>query len=64
MASREWVRFNDDARQVSNRAKKIAADGGEFIRCTRGWKWIAPVVAEKKVVKTKTKPVLKKVLED
>ena len=62
MASREWVRFNDDARQVSNRAKKIAADGGEFIRCTRGWKWIAPVKAEKKVVKTK--PVLKKVLED
>ncbi len=62
MASREWVRFNDDARQVSIRAKKIAADGGEFVRCTRGWKWIAPVEAEKKVVKTK--PVLKKVLED
>ena len=64
MASREWVRFNDDARQVSNRARKIAADGGEFIRCATGWKWIAPVKAEKKVVKTKTKPVLKKVLED
>ena len=62
MASREWVRFNDDARQASNRAMKIAADGGEFIRCATGWKWIAPVKAEKKVVKTK--PVLKKVLAD
>lgn len=62
MASKEWVRFNDDSRAPRNRAKHVEENGGHFERNKAnkggnrgGWQWVAPV--EEKVVK---KPVTKK----
>ena len=60
MASREWIRFNDDSRAVGNRQRHIAAHGGEFVKGAKGWEWVntkpatkpAPV---KKTVQTTTK---------
>ena len=56
MASREWVRFNDDSRAKSNREKHVSAFGGEFVKSKKGWEWNgtkpAPVALNKFVKKT------------
>ena len=41
MASREWIRFNDDSRARNNRDKYITSHGGEFVKneIGRGWQW-------------------------
>ena len=39
MVTRQWVRFNDDARAQRNRKNYIAKHGGEFIKGRRGWEW-------------------------
>ncbi len=43
MASREWVRFNEDSRAASNRVEHVAKYGGEFTYHgrSRGWCWSA-----------------------
>ena len=55
MASKGWVRFNEDARASYHRAKHVEEHGGEFIYRgkSRGWHWNggnapepAPVVKE------------------
>ena len=53
MASKEWVKFNEDSRAKRNRAKHIEKNGGHFERSlsNKGWQWVAPV--EEKVVKPK-----------
>ena len=64
MASREWVKFNDDSRAKRNREKHVAANGGEFVKGAKGWEWVntkpatkpAPV---KKTVQTTTKKKIK-----
>jgi len=57
MASKEWVKFNDDSRAKGNREKHVAAFGGEFVKGGKGWEWKgskpAPV-AVKKTVETTT----------
>ena len=64
MASKEWVRFNEDSRAPRNRAKHVEDNGGHFERNRGnkgagrgGWQWVAPV--EEKAV-SKPKPVAKK----
>ncbi len=55
MASRTWVRFNDDARAISNREKHIKQNGGSFVKNDRppfGLKW----QAEEKKIESKTQP--------
>ena len=60
MASREWVKFNEDSRAKRNRAKHIAENGGEFVKGKKGWEWRgtkpapAPVAPVKKTVQTTT----------
>ncbi len=41
MATREWIRFNDDARASKNRDKYVSSNGGEFVRneIGKGWVW-------------------------
>jgi len=63
MASREWVRFNEDSRAPRNRAKHVEENGGHFERNRKnlggnrgGWQWVAPT-EEKKAPK---KPAAKK----
>lgn len=58
MASREWIKFNDDSRAASNRKKYVEANGGEFIRCKTGWEWM-PSKGVKKVEAPKIAPVSK-----
>ncbi len=61
MASKQWLRFNDDSRAKTNREKHITENGGEFVNKCRGGEWVAtvskPVVsrpAKKKVITKKT----------
>lgn len=49
MASRQWVRWNEDSRAAANRAKHLAENGGSFVHGKGGWMWIAPQPVEKKV---------------
>ncbi len=41
MASKDWVKFNEDSRAASNRANHVAKYGGEFTNRgkNRGWCW-------------------------
>lgn len=61
MASRQWVRWNEDSRAAANRAKHLAENGGSFVHGKGGWMWIAPQAAPapkpviKPVTSTKTK---------
>lgn len=48
MASRQWVRWNDDARAAANRAKHLAENGGSFVHGKGGWMWLAPQPEVKK----------------
>jgi hypothetical protein len=57
MATKQWLRFNDDSRARTNREKHIAENGGEFVNNGRGWEWVATV--SKPVV---SKPAKKKVI--
>ncbi len=64
MASREWVRFNEDSRASRNRAKHVEENGGHFERNRKnlggnrgGWQWVAPVEEKKAPAK---KPAAKK----
>lgn len=45
MASRQWVRWNEDSRAAANRAKHLAENGGSFVHGKGGWMWIAPQAA-------------------
>jgi len=60
MASKEWVKFNEDSRAGANRALHVDRHGGEFVyRGTgRGWHWVngnsAPVAEETTVAATTT----------
>ena len=56
MASRQWLRFNDDSRAKTNREKHITENGGEFVNNGRGWEWVATVSkpAKKNVITKKT----------
>jgi hypothetical protein len=58
MASRTWVRFNEDSRAKNNRARHIAEHGGEFVKGSNGWAWkapkSAPVAVKKAAEPTKT----------
>jgi|15BtaG_2_1085339.scaffolds.fasta_scaffold120681_2 hypothetical protein len=42
MASKEWVRFNEDAKAMQFRAIHVEKHGGEFIYRgkSRGWHWV------------------------
>ena len=64
MASREWIRFNDDSRASGNRDKYIASHGGEFVKneIGRGWQW-RPVASIRSsgIVSTPRRKVVKKV---
>jgi len=62
MASRQWVRWNEDSRAAANRAKHLAENGGSFVRGKGGWMWIAPqpAVVEKPKPAPKPAPKLKK----
>ena len=42
MASRQWIRWNDDSRAAANRAKHMAENGGSFVQGKGGWMWIPP----------------------
>ena len=55
MASRTWVRFNEDSRAKIYRASSVAKNGGEFVKGSNGWAWKAP-----EPVKTDTKKKGKK----
>ena len=52
MASREWVKFNEDSRAKTNRAKYIAENGGEFVKGGKGWEWRGTKPAPAPVKKT------------
>ena len=57
MASRNWLRFNDDSRARQNRERYVAKNGGKFVRIGRsGWKW----EDTKPTSKPAPKPVVKK----
>ena len=60
MASREWVRFNDDARAAFNREQHVKQNGGSFVKNDQppyGLKWQAE---EKKTSTTAKKKGKKK----
>ena len=60
MASRDWIRFNDDSRARNNRNKYISSHGGEFVKneIGRGWQW-RPVASTS--VRKPRRKVIKKV---
>ena len=69
MATKNWVRFNEDSRAKRNREKHVEEFGGHFERSfsVRGWQWVAPkqepVVAKpapKKTAVAVNKPAAKK----
>ena len=39
MSSRQYIRFNEDSKAASNRARHIAENGGEFVKGSKGWVW-------------------------
>ncbi len=62
MASKEWVKFNEDSRAASNRADHVAKYGGEFTYFgrNRGWCWAGghttkPAVSKKALSKKSKK---------
>ena len=62
MASKEWVRFNEDAKAKQYREIQISKYGGEFVYRgkSRGWNWVngsSPTpVKEEEVVVSDEKP--------
>ena len=61
MASKDWVKFNEDSRAAGNRAAHVAKYGGEFTYRgrNRGWCWAGghatpPKKAEKPVAVKKS----------
>lgn len=42
MASKEWVRFNEDAKAKQHRTVHVEKYGGEFVYRgnSRGWHWV------------------------
>ena len=62
MATKEWVRFNDDSKARRNRERHVAVNGGEFVKGGNGWEWVntkpvvkpAPPVVVKTTVQTTT----------
>ena len=63
MASKEWVKFNEDSRAKGNREKHVAAHGGEFVKGRKGWEWRGTKPAPAPVKKTvqTTTPKKKKI---
>ena len=60
MASKEWVRFNEDSRAPRNRAKHVEENGGHFERNPGngrrgGWQWVAPIEEKKAPAKPAAK---------
>tara|TARA_Y100000034_G_scaffold89436_1_gene107606 strand:- start:578 stop:796 length:219 start_codon:yes stop_codon:yes gene_type:complete len=63
MATKQWVRFNEDSRASKNREAYVSSNGGEFVcnEIGRGWVWREtpkkkrpapkPVVEKKKTTK-------------
>tara|TARA_R100000458_G_C8228005_1_gene210505 strand:+ start:157 stop:363 length:207 start_codon:yes stop_codon:yes gene_type:complete len=63
MASRDWVKFNEDSRAKRNREKHVSQNGGSFVKGKRGWEWVAPEPVKKKAApaaKKKTATTKKK----
>tara|TARA_Y100000296_G_C5098082_1_gene218420 strand:+ start:502 stop:708 length:207 start_codon:yes stop_codon:yes gene_type:complete len=48
MASKDWVRFNEDSRATANREAHVRSHGGEFTYRgkSRGWHWTGTVKKE------------------
>jgi len=66
MASKEWVRFNEDAKAKQFREIQVSKYGGEFVYRgkSRGWHWVngnSPTPAKEEVVVSDEKPKKKAV---
>lgn len=59
MATKEWVRFNDNSKAKLNRERHVAINGGEFVKGVKGWEW----VGTKKPVAKPAPPVIKKTVQ-
>ena len=55
--SRQWVRFNDNARAKGNRERHLAENGGEFVKTSSGWEWKGTVSVPKPAPKPAPAPV-------